>query len=318
MRMQDRDSWPELARAGQTVVKLREGEAGEIPLIIIHGGGGAIHAFGPLQRKFRSALWALQVTPDTPLTTVQEQASFYYHKIKSERRTGPYRIAAFSASSIIGFALTLLFEHNGDEVIQLALIDHLPTTFLAPVLGIDVTKTPLQHPRARKEFIDTSLDNLVAMTRRDGGGNVPRRHRLADGLADARKGLPTAPFIQSHKDVLDRFLSQVFDFMLTICGISEMPASSEIAQREPDGRKNIKALEDWLKRVNAPVSIYLGSYGMIGSVPVEHRKDWHDLGIHSCFPNAKIKHLHAGHYDILDNDVLIRSLQEGFIPSSRM
>ncbi|KAG7441626.1 uncharacterized protein BT62DRAFT_476637 [Guyanagaster necrorhizus] len=32
---------------------------------------------------------------------------------------------------------------------------------------------------------------------------------------------------------------------------------------------------------------------MIGPVPVEHRKDWHDLGIHSCFPNANIKHLHV-------------------------
>ncbi|KAK0460012.1 Alpha/Beta hydrolase protein [Desarmillaria tabescens] len=314
--MHDKDSWPELSRAGQTIVKLRDGNAMDIPLIIIHGGGGAIHAFGPLQRKFRSALWALQVTPDTPLTTVEDQANFYYDKIKSERRSGPYRLAAFSASSIIGFALTRIFERNGDTVVQFALIDHFPTTFLAPVLGVDVTQTPLQYPRARKEFIDASFDNLVVMTRRDGGGNVPRRHRLADGLSDARKGLPTAPFIQSHKDILDRFLNQVFDFMLVICGISEGSASSDIAC-EP-GHKVIKALEDWLKAVDAPVSIYLGSYGMIGSIPVKHRKDWYDLGIHRCFPSAKVIYLQAGHYDILDNDVLINSLQDGFIPSSRL
>ncbi|KAK0437128.1 Alpha/Beta hydrolase protein [Desarmillaria tabescens] len=314
--MHDKDSWPELSQAGQTIVKLRDGNTGDIPLIIIHGGGGAIHAFGPLQHKFRSALWALQVTPDTPLTTVDEQAKFYYYKIKSERRTGPYRLAAFSASSIIGFALTRILERNGDKVIQLALIDHFPTTFLAPALGVDVTKMPLQHPRARKEFIDTSFDNLVTIIRRDGGGNVLRRHRLADGLSDARKGLPTAPFIQSHKDILDRFLNQVFDFILVVCRNSEMPAS-EIAQRG-SGQKTINALEEWLQSVNAPVSIYLGSYGMIGSVPVEHRKDWYDLGIHRCFPSAKVIHLRAGHYDILDNDVLIKSLQDGFIPSSRL
>ncbi|PBK67233.1 hypothetical protein ARMSODRAFT_915557 [Armillaria solidipes] len=313
--MHDKDSWPELSRAGQTIVKLRDGHAGEIPLIIIHGGGGAVHAFGPLQRKFRSALWALQVTPDTPLTTVEEQANFYFYKIKSERRTGPYRLAAFSASSIIGFALTRIFERSGDKVIQFALIDHFPTTFLAPALGVDVTKTPLRQACARKEFIDASLDNLVAMTRRDGGGNVPRRHRLADGLSDARKGLPTAPFIQSHKDVLDRFLNQVFDFMLVICRIPEVPALSETAQRE-QGRRTINAMEDWLKSVNAPVSIYLGSYGMVGSVPVKHHKDWYDLGIHRCFPTAKVTYLQAGHYDILDNDVLIKSLQDGFIPSA--
>jgi hypothetical protein len=43
--------------------------------------GSAIH-FKPLQEKFRSALWAIQVTPDTPVSSFQEQAAFYYQKIK--------------------------------------------------------------------------------------------------------------------------------------------------------------------------------------------------------------------------------------------
>lgn len=49
--------WPELGRVGETIVKLRDGEN---PLIIIHGAGGTIHAFPPLQEKFRSGLWAIQ------------------------------------------------------------------------------------------------------------------------------------------------------------------------------------------------------------------------------------------------------------------
>lgn len=53
------------------------------------GAGGTVHAFGPLQEKFRSALWVIQVTPDTPLTSLVEQTSFYYRKIKVGSRASP-------------------------------------------------------------------------------------------------------------------------------------------------------------------------------------------------------------------------------------
>ncbi len=93
----------------------------------------------------------------------------------------------------LDLALTRIFERNGDKVIQFALIDHFPTTFLAPALGVDVTKTPLRHACARKEFIDASFDNLVAMTRRDGGGNVPRRIASLMGFLTLVKGCRPHP-----------------------------------------------------------------------------------------------------------------------------
>lgn len=82
-----------------TIVKLRKGGKGETPLIVIHGvllssmlfqtalitsqgvAGSIIH-FKPFQENFKSALWAIQITPDTPLTSMQEQAAFYHTKIK--------------------------------------------------------------------------------------------------------------------------------------------------------------------------------------------------------------------------------------------
>lgn len=64
-----------------TIVKLRVGK-GEPPLIVIHGVAGSVIHFRPFQEKFSSALWAIQVTPDTPLASFQEQAAFYYQKIK--------------------------------------------------------------------------------------------------------------------------------------------------------------------------------------------------------------------------------------------
>ena len=72
----------ELGKVGQTIVKLRKSRKGEPPLIVIHGAGGTVHAFGPLQEKFRSALWVIQVTPDVPLTSLEAQTAFYFEKIK--------------------------------------------------------------------------------------------------------------------------------------------------------------------------------------------------------------------------------------------
>lgn len=184
-----------VARSGQTIVKLRDG-SGEPPLIVLHGGGGTIHAFGPLAKKFRSALWAIQVTPETPMDTLMDQVNFYYHRIKEKQPSGPYRLCAFSATSITAFALAGLLEQNQDVVSQLALIDHLPTTFLAPTLGVDVERTPLHHPNARKEFIDASFSNLAALTRRDGGGNIPKRVEVANGVVDVLHGRPISPFIK--------------------------------------------------------------------------------------------------------------------------
>ncbi|KAF8893744.1 Alpha/Beta hydrolase protein [Mucidula mucida] len=279
------DVWRTLAKPGHTIVKLCEG-GNEPPLIIIHGGGGTIHAFGPLQERFKSALWAIQVTPDTPLETLMDQADFYYLRIKEMQPKGPYRLAAFSATSIIAFALAGIFEQHGNAVSQLALIDHFPATFLAPVLGLNASQRPLDHPAARNEFLAASISNLLAMTRRDGGGNVPKRLQLANDLSAAYDERP------------------IFDFLLSLSVESTLPA--------------LPALHLWLQKVKAPVSAYLGSYGMLGSVRPEHSASWYDLGIHQCFPNARVTFVTAGHFDILANEAVIDGLQSGYIFQSKM
>ncbi|KAG9225431.1 hypothetical protein PLEOSDRAFT_163722 [Pleurotus ostreatus PC15] len=289
----------------QTVVELCEG-SGEPPLIIIHGGLGSIHAFGPLKEKFRSALWAIQVTPDTPLSSLTNQATYYFNSIKEKQPTGPYRICAFSASSIIAFALAGLFERNQDVVSQLALLDHFPTTFLAPTLGVDVSQRSLHDPCARKEFIDASVFNLLAMTRRDGGGNVPKRIKLANDLFDAYQGRPVTPFMETNHATLIRFLNQIFDTLLFLTGDAGHSHSA------------LTALETWLQKVKAPLTVYLGTYGMVGSVLPEHRQMWYDLRIRKSFPHAEIKYVTAGHYDILANDTVIEGLQREYLRRAKM
>lgn len=91
--------WPNtLNERAETIVKLREGI--EPPLIILHGkslsdtvqllkslkrhskgGGGSIHAFAPLKRAFTTPLWAIQVTRDTPRTSLEARIYFYYQAI---------------------------------------------------------------------------------------------------------------------------------------------------------------------------------------------------------------------------------------------
>ncbi|KAG9225434.1 hypothetical protein CCMSSC00406_0002937 [Pleurotus cornucopiae] len=269
------------AKSSQTIVKLRDG-SGELPLIVLHGGGGTIHAFGPLKNKFRSALWAIQVTPETPMVTLvgQPQASLR--------------------------SLNGLFEQNGDVVSQLALIDHFPTTFLAPTLGIDVERTPLHHTNARKEFIDASFSNLVALTRRDGGGNLPRRVEVANGVVDALHGRPISPFIRSYYTAVEQFLNQVFDFLLFLI------------THDADKHSGLVVLEAWLQKARAPISVYLGSYGMVGSILPKHCEMWYDLRIRRCFPQAEITYLTGGHFDILAADVVIEGLQHGYSARTRV
>ncbi|KDQ22829.1 hypothetical protein PLEOSDRAFT_1087338 [Pleurotus ostreatus PC15] len=229
------------AKSSQTIVKLRDG-SGELPLIVLHGGGGTIHAFGPLKNKFRSALWAIQVTPETPMVTLVGQVSFYYHRIKEEQPSGPYRL---------------------------------------------------------KEFIDASFSNLVALTRRDGGGNLPRRVEVANGVVDALHGRPISPFIRSYYTAVEQFLNQVFDFLLFLI------------THDADKHSGLVVLEAWLQKARAPISVYLGSYGM-------HCEMWYDLRIRRCFPQAEITYLTGGHFDILAADVVIEGLQHGYSARTRV
>jgi hypothetical protein len=83
-----------------TIVRLRESAVDEPPLILVHGacrrsvylspglthlvvgGGGFIYSFLYLQTHFRTGLWAIQVTSETPRTSFVAQTDFYFRKIK--------------------------------------------------------------------------------------------------------------------------------------------------------------------------------------------------------------------------------------------
>jgi len=202
--------------------------------------------------------------------------------------------------------LVQLLEKNGDVVAQLSFIDHFPTGLLAPVIGLDISRMPMNHPDARRIFHDDGITNFIAMTRRDGRGKNPKRHTLASDVERAYSGLPTSPFITKFRASFDQFIDVTFNFLLKL---------EEESRAAGEYKPGIGFVENWLKLVKAPVSAYLGTYGMLESVNTEHHppEQWFNLGIRRCFPNAKITVLEAGHYDILGHPGLISGLQEGFI-----
>ena len=123
------------------------------------------------------------VTPDTPLDSMENLVSFYYSAIKREQPHGPYRLSAFSATSIVALALAKRLEAEGSVVAQLALLDHVPGFYACPFYGIN--KSILTNPAHLHDFHRICCEGICDLLRRDGGGRVPRRHQLAQELVSA-------------------------------------------------------------------------------------------------------------------------------------
>ncbi|KAF5325090.1 hypothetical protein D9619_010029 [Psilocybe cf. subviscida] len=298
-----------LSKRGDTIVKLRDGT--EPPLIIIHGGLGSIHAFAPLKRAFSTTLWAIQVTRDTPRHSLEAQINFYYEEITASLANGPYRIGAFSASSIIAVGIVKLLESSGRTVSQLAFIDHFPTTFITPMLGVDLSVTPLGDSRARKIFLRSSINNLLAMTRADMRGQDPNRHRMADDLqaaySDSPGNVQPSASALEYKVEVDQFLNRIFDFILSL------HLEHQIQRDHSHPPISDKAfMVQWMQSVHAPVSVYLSTYGMLGTYAQDDHPppEWH---IQEAFKNVEVVILDAGHYDILSKDALHRGLQGNYL-----
>ncbi|KAJ8089402.1 hypothetical protein PM082_014650 [Marasmius tenuissimus] len=294
--------WPKVAPANEVIVKLKD-IPGQIPLIICHGGGGTIHSFGPLQKKFHSALWAIQATPETPRNSLHAQAKFYVQKIKQEQSRGPYRLAAFSATAITVLVMAHLFQNDGDKIVQVAFIDHIPTVFFAPPMGLDIDLSSIPRHEARRQFVEKNYSFVCDILKKDGGGKVVRRHKLADGLWDAWQRKPVVQFLQHYRDFMEEFLYASYDFL------EEITSRGQV--RPPDPH----ALTEWLQQLDCPLTLFIADKGIRSCIPIQAREEWLDLGVRRGFPRAEVMTLDAGHFDILANEMVLYELQKEFYPS---
>ncbi len=297
---------------GQTIVKLHEGQ-GEPPLIMVPGrfcrfilspalsdetttgAGGLAFEYMSYADKFRTAVWTLQVTSETPLNSLEEMAAFYFQKIKAERSLGPYRFAAYSQTSVLLIVLVKLFEDNGDVVLQAAMLDHFPALL---VYSANLAGNPDPRiPENMEAVFDKGTGAITEMMTRD--GNPGPLLRSLKKLNDAWQG-------KCDNDVI-RAVSQYFKGYLTVVSVFVYTLTTH-----KDGLSSMEAMAQWLQTVKAPISVIVALKGCLGSLPEEDKQEWRDLGAKRCLPNARVDFVDGGHYEFLTDDKVIRFLQEGY------
>ncbi|KAF9025136.1 NRPS-like enzyme [Hymenopellis radicata] len=284
---------PPLPMSGQTVVKLLEGK-GEPPLIMIHGAGGLFFEYAAYAEKFRTAVWTLQVTPDTPLTTLDEMAAFYFAKIKEQQPTGPYRLAAYSSTSILGFALAKLFEDNGDDVLQLAMLDYFPLLFV--YAANQRGNADPRNPHNREKVATWGTDTMSGLMRRD--TNWPIMEKQFRAFLNASKGLPAPALMKTAATTARKYLALVADYVYDLT-------------TDATGASSVELMAKWMASVKAPVCVYVAKTGALGGVDDVDKEEWADLGA-KYLPGTRVVVLEGGHYEFLMDEKVIRDLQEGF------
>ncbi|KAK0492011.1 NRPS-like enzyme [Armillaria luteobubalina] len=270
-------AFTKLPEPGETIVKLRKGK-GEPPLIVFHGGAGLAFDFRSYPERFRTAVWTVQVTPDTPLTTLEELVAFYRRRIKDEQPSGPYRFAGYSASCIIAFLIAQEFERHGDTVSQLAMLDLFPSLFLHQL-------PPADSPSRRDGFIAAVIKLMLELTAWD-----KSRKSSVDALRSAFNGTGGSPLQRLTMDIARRLAGMIGDFCL---------------------RPDIELWMGSIKNVKAPVTVYVAEGGArLAPLPKEEQED---LGASRWTPEARVVRVPGGHMDFLEHDLVVAGLQEGYL-----
>ncbi|SJL14868.1 uncharacterized protein ARMOST_18343 [Armillaria ostoyae] len=278
----------------QNIVKLRDG-AGEPPLIVIHGAGGVYFEYASYADKFRTAVWTLTITPETPLNSLPELASFYFAKIKAERPHGPYRFASYSSSSLLLVVLLKLFEDNGDEIAQAVMLDHFPAMFV-----YSANKSGNPDPRVPENIqhmLDVGMSAIEGLMDRD--SNRDTLQRAKNLLLDGWKGVYASDAFRNAIRNIKGFLTANTEFVYNLT-------------TDETGVASIELMAQWMRTVKVPITVVVTPEGALGGVTEEDRTTWADLGTKRCLPDARVVFVKGGHYEFLTDEVVLQLLQDGY------
>ncbi|KAJ7600479.1 NRPS-like enzyme [Mycena floridula] len=248
--------WSDASLASTTVVKLRKGK-GEIPLIALPGGGGFILHFKTFPETFRTA---------------------------EERPRGPYRLAAYSSSSLLLLILAKLFEDNGDEIVQLAMMDHFPTAFFTALP--ENIRFDASDPTCRADFIRLSGRSMLRLLPPDSGLDISEFQAVFDGRPTS------ALYVHTLYASIAPSFGLVFDF------IAQFSDEEQLVQ--------------WMRQVKTQLIVYFASEGVCTVIREMSGEVNEDLGARRCFPNVKIIPFEAGHFDLLEKEEFVSSIQHDF------
>ncbi|KAK0488281.1 hypothetical protein EDD18DRAFT_1110257 [Armillaria luteobubalina] len=105
--------------------------------------------------------------------------------IKVEQLHGPYRLASYSATSILLTVLVKLFEDNGDTVLQAVMRDGFPATF---IYSANKAGNPdPRNPDNTKAILDGGIKTISGLMEKD--GNRESLQRTRKQLLDAWDGM---------------------------------------------------------------------------------------------------------------------------------
>lgn len=293
-------TWAALNQFGETVIRLVDGEG--IPLFMVHPSSGNIVALMPLQEHFDTPLYALQMTPETPTDSLHSWASFYFGAIKATQPQGPYRLAGYSGTSLLAMMLARIFLAAGDDVVQLAFLDHFPMVFASPTWTMDLATYVDRIPS--RASIGTILESIFDLYRRD---STPRGVAMIKGLTAAFEGHPTSDFTEAYYRNVERTIATAVDFLLNNFIPTDHGRYSDDDTTAYPGLI-CDGLESWIGEVSrkTPMVLYLASRG-IRSTLRDFGEDWEDLG--GLKAGVKVVHLHCGHFEMSSDQVVTEGLQ---------
>lgn len=196
-----------------------------------------------------------------------------------------------------------MFEANGDKVTQMAMLDYFPTTVSPLLTGLE--KIDATDPYVREHFLKQGLKVVDTQLRQDDGGLFPNQREAADQIRDVSEGKESTPAIKQRWERMKATLLQMLDFLPSI-------ADPDVVNKQTV-EESMTGLLNWMRGVKAPVSVYVASNGMIDCLPEEVREQWKDLGARECYPNAEVFNIKGGHFGMLADDMLVKSLQNGYI-----
>ncbi|KAF8149650.1 polyketide synthase [Mycena galopus ATCC 62051] len=288
-------AWDALNQPGQTVLKLVIGSG--IPLIVLHGGAGDIAAFRAIQEQFTTPLWAIQPTPDAPLENVDTLAQFYFEKIKEARPAGPYRIAGFSASSMVTLRLVRLLEANEDEIAQFTFIDHFPMIFATALHGF------FENVASFEDLLTFGRKAGVAMTAyccaRD---SAPIRRTYGENLIAASHGLPCTQNALESWEWITRLSATNLRTLVEFAGGWSVWASADGVARAKAARDRVVAE---ITNIRSPINVLIANSGLRALLGPE----WNDLGVSLAQRDTRIVYFEAGHFDLFQNADFSHSLE---------
>ncbi|KAJ7627164.1 NRPS-like enzyme [Roridomyces roridus] len=262
------------------------GGAGE-PVIILPGATGSLMRFFPLRRHCKGPVWAIQITDLTPMEPLRTMVQYWKDAIVAKKPHGPYRLAAFSASSLHGALLAKMFEDAGEEVSQLAFIDHSPTLYMSE--GSEA----LVREKTVAEYSELGIICSMSMFRKDPSIGIQQLSNNLAAIADSAD----APAV-SRRDlkILRLFLKNLLTFLYEFYPADEARSYETF----------IRSFSAWLASIKAPAEILVAESGIVqchpgGALP--------DLGA-SRWGKPVTVHYFAGegHFSIWDNPRLAEIL----------